>query len=185
MVKRDRPDSAAVEEDCCRPTTAAKAGSCDPKVEAFERWLGRHDVCWRKDLFRISSAADSAVAAGWGLLAKRRIEPGQELFRIPRRACLGATSDGANDGDAEQFTDSQQKLAEIILDELHLGESSSWRPMLDMISAAPCPWVWPEKARAFLDGTELAAVLHLKMQRLAAELATTATSISPVKYYEA
>lgn len=185
MVKRDRPDSAA-EEDACRPTAAPKAaGSRDPKIEAFERWLSRHDVSWRQDLFKISSAADSAVAAGWGLLAKCPIEPGQELFRIPRRACLGATSNGANDGDAEQFTDSQQKLAELILEELDLGESSSWRPMLDMISAAPCPWVWPEKARPFLDGTELAAVLHLKMQRLAAELATTAKSISSMKYYEA
>ena len=184
MVKRDRADSQD-DVDICRPSSVPKAGGGDQTVAAFESWLSTHGVSWRADLFGICSASDSAVAAGWGLLAKVPIKPGQELFRVPRRACLGATCDGADDGDDVQFMDSQQKLATTVLQEIALGKKSTWRPMLDMISAAPCPWAWPEEARAFLDGTELAAVVRVKMQRLSEELATIAESANPTSYREA
>jgi hypothetical protein len=189
MVKRDRPESAN-SEGTCRPSSVPKAGSIgctrDPTVAAFERWLRVHGVWWRDDLFGICSAAESAaVAAGWGLLAKAPVQPGQELFRVPRRACLGATCDEADGGDDVQFTDSQQKLATKILDEKALGQNSAWSPMLDMISTAPCPWVWPQPVQEFLDGTELAAVLQLKMQRLLVEAAVSAESVASAEYREA
>ena len=46
---------------------------------------------------------------------------------------------------------------------------SRWRPFLRTLKPAPCPWTWNAKDRALLQGTELEAVVQLKVARLDAE----------------
>ena len=46
---------------------------------------------------------------------------------------------------------------------------SRWRPFLRTLRPAPCPWTWNAKDRALLQGTELEAVVQLKVARLDAE----------------
>ena len=91
------------------------------------------------------------------LLRARRYE-GEKLFTISRAACLGATAASA---DAECVReDSQCNLAMLVLQERAKGEASTWAPLLKMLTPAACPWVWPQHARSFLQGTELEPVLE-------------------------
>ena len=136
------------------------------KVLAYESWMRSRGVTWNDAV----STTDIGVVAGYGCVASRTIKKGVEIFRVPRNACLGATSQVADTGD-EVTTDSQLHLANLVLDERAKGEASEWAPMLNMLEYnAPCPWLWPEAQRqAYLKGTELEPVVRLKLERLEQE----------------
>ena len=131
-----------------------------------------HGVEWAETVLRMASDDEGcSVAAGFGCVATAKINAGDELFCIPFAACFGASCEEA-DGGAAAEEDSQKEMARLYLQERAKGRHSSWAPLLSVQSSAPCPWVWPANARAWLQGTELADVVALKLQRLEAERVT-------------
>ena len=152
--------------------TTPIAGSVRPPagtLDSFASWMRAHGVEWAETVLRmVSDDEGCSVAAGFGCVATAKINAGDELFCIPFAACFGASCEEA-DGGAAAEEDSQKEMARLYLQERAKGRHSSWAPLLSVQSSAPCPWVWPANARAWLQGTELADVVALKLQRLEAE----------------
>ena len=133
-------------------------------IERFAAWMTEHGA-FMHDAVSVSTE----VVAGIGCLATRSIKRGSVLFRIPRASCLGASADAAVDDEAPG--DTQQQVAQEVLREADAGAASPWRPLLRLISPAPCPFIWPAAAKRFLDGTELEEVVRRKRKRLRSERA--------------
>lgn len=109
--------------------------------------------------------------AGYGCVALQPLRRGEELFRVPRAACLGATSAGA-DADVTDG-DCQRRLALALLE-----ATADWAPFLAMLTPARCPWVWSESERRQLDGTELEPVVEAKLRALAEEHASLPQAVA-------
>ena len=149
----------------------ANASASRPESDherAYATWLRSKGVWWHEAAIATSR---ENVAAGWGVVAISNIRKGDVLFSIPRDACFGARTKKAVAGPAER--DSQARLAAHFIRETAKGDASDWAPLLRMLTRAPCPWVWPTDADEYLDGTELAPVLKMKHNRLAAERAAS------------
>ncbi|MEM6713377.1 MAG: SET domain-containing protein, partial [Pseudomonadota bacterium] len=102
-------------------------------------------------------ATNKGVIAGYGCVAVREIATGEILFSIPQCACLGAHT-GQPDGDC------QGRIARQVL-----RRDPEWLPLLNALTPASCPWLWPQDARKYLQGTELEDVVKMKLQRLSSE----------------
>lgn len=111
-------------------------------------------IKWARDALM---ATNKGVIAGYGCVAMREIVTGEKLFSIPRCACLGAHT-GQPDGDC------QWRIARQVL-----RRDPEWLPLLNTLTPASCPWLWPQGARTYLQGTELEDVVRTKLQRLSTE----------------
>ena len=98
--------------------------------------------------------------AGFGLVATKPLTKGEVLFVAPRSACLVSRRDRG---------DTQRRAATKLIKEARKKSRSRWRPFLRTLKPAPCPWTWNAKDRSLLQGTELEAVVQLKVARLDAE----------------
>ena len=98
--------------------------------------------------------------AGFGLVATKPLTKGEVLFVAPRSACLVSRRDRG---------DTQRRAATKLIKEARKKSRSRWRPFLRTLKPAPCPWTWSASDRALLQGTELEAVVQLKVARLDAE----------------
>ena len=98
--------------------------------------------------------------AGFGLIATKPLTKGEVLFVTPKSACLVSRKDRG---------DTQRRAATKLIKEARKKSRSRWRPFLRTLKPAPCPWTWNAKDRALLQGTELEAVVQLKVARLDAE----------------
>ena len=148
---------------------ASSSSDATTREHAYATWLRARGVWWKEDALETSQ---HGVVAGWGVVATQPIDAGELLFKVPQRACFGARSERAKDAPPPE--DTQEHLATLILREKKKGSSSVWAPMLEMLTHAPTPWVWPDGAAQFLAGTELEAVLAMKRRRLAAERSASA-----------
>jgi hypothetical protein len=151
--------------------------SADPTglapASEYTRWLKSRGVVWSE---RRVQTTREGVVAGWGCVATAAIKRGEELFRVPRPACLGAVAADADADVVDNEKDSQQRMA------LVLGEaatSDDWAPFVRKLTPAPCPWLYSEDMqRRLFAGTELEAVLAMKRKALAAEHAALSPSLA-------
>ena len=148
------------------------------EIGSYEAWLLERGVRW--DRAQVETTTEGVVA-GWGCVARKPIPKGARLFRVPRQACLGARSRNP-DADPDDV-DSQLRLAMLILEEQRQEAASQWAPLLSVLTSAPCPWLWPQEAQRYLDGTELEPVLRQKLARLKAECAHAGLSPSQLDTY--
>ena len=149
------------------PRDVDRSSALKMSIVRYEDWLRSRGVTWNESAVRTTA---EGVVAGVGCVATRKIRRGEELFRVPRNACLGASSNADVDS-SPACVDSQQALATLVINEQAKGENSEWFPLLEQLSTASCPWVWPRAARTFLKGTELEAVVQAKRKRLSTECA--------------
>lgn len=127
-------------------------------------WLKSRGVVWSE---RRVLTTTEGVVAGWGCVATAPIKRGEELFRVPRAACLGAVAADADADTVDNEKDSQQRMA-LILGEAAV--SDDWAPFVRKLTPAPCPWLYSDATqRRLYAGTELEAVLAMKRKALAAE----------------
>jgi len=147
---------------------AAGADQTDPE---FSRWLKARGVIWSE---RRVATTNKGVVAGYGCVATVPIKRGEELFRVPRAACLGAVADEADAGVVDNEKDSQSRMALVLAE-----ASEDWAPFVKKLTPAPCPWLWPAATQQRLfAGTELAPVLAMKREVLAAEYAALPPAVT-------
>ncbi|EOD34398.1 hypothetical protein EMIHUDRAFT_449359, partial [Emiliania huxleyi CCMP1516] len=151
-----------------RPPPSTEAAGGDPLAATLARWLKSRGVVWSSA--RVATTREGVVA-GYGCVALQPLRRGEELFRVPRAACLGATSAGA-DADVTDG-DCQRRLALALLE-----ATADWAPFLAMLTPARCPWVWSESERRLLDGTELEPVVEAKLRALAEEHASLPQAVA-------
>ena len=130
---------------------------------AYDSWLATHGVYCHEAIV----TTRTGVVSGFGCVATRKLRRGEVLFRVPRGACFGPDPGAAID--AEAPGDTQQRFAARLIEETRKGAASEWAPLLSVLTPAPCPWIWPEAALRFLDGTELQEVLKRKQKRMRLE----------------
>lgn len=160
-----------------RDTSTTDAGKHGGEYE-YAAWLRSRGVSWNEDALTTTTAG---VVAGWGVVATEALSAGDVLFSIPREACFGARAANADAPPLE--ADTQEYLATLLLRERKKGTTSSWAPLVAMLTETSCPFAWPEAAQRYLDGTELAPVLVVKRQKLATERAG-ASALQRVKARE-
>ena len=151
-----------------RPPPSTEAAGGDPLAATLARWLKSRGVVWSSA--RVATTREGVVA-GYGCVALQPLRRGEELFRVPRAACLGATSAGA-DADGTDG-DCPRRLALALLE-----ATADWAPFLAMLTPARCPWVWSESERRLLDGTELEPVVEAHLRPLGAEHASRPQAVA-------
>lgn len=133
-------------------------------IQDFKDWLRDESCWWDCNLVELRYSPDK----GWGLHSKLAIPEGQTLFKAPRSACYGAQRSEDNEPE-KPHGDSQMTLAASLLHH-YCGDAGKWRRKLAMLpESVACPWTWSREMQQLLDGTELAAVLRVKTERLSAE----------------
>jgi len=162
-------------------------------IRALETWMRERGVQWKDSAVALSRDS-SKVIHGLGVIATRDLVPGEELFRIPRRACFGATlgghdskntistGGGSDDQDEDEDelepeeVDCQKDLALKLLEELDLGDESEWAPL---VKSLPCvasfgevPFLFSASALECLSSTELHLPVQRKLERLDEEYAS-------------
>lgn len=148
------------------------------RFKVYEAWLRARDVTWSPLL----QTTDVGVIAGTGVLALNFIASGTVICRIPKAACFGAPANSHVD-DEPSDGDSQKRLAELYLKEKALGDESEWKPFLDILQPAQCPYLWSSTAQSWLLGTDLSPVLSSKTARLNSEHNSLVNTLpSPVPY---
>mmetsp|Transcript_8862 Transcript_8862/g.13586 ORF Transcript_8862/g.13586 Transcript_8862/m.13586 type:complete len:449 (-) Transcript_8862:2217-3563(-) len=115
---------------------------------AMLKWFIRKG-CWKNKKVLITK---HKVVAGIGALAKKRINAGELLFRIPRRACLLSSDKGDTQKECVKKIEQNEKRS------MHI---------INSLSFADCAFVWPRMERkVLLKGTELEDVVESKIKRL-------------------
>ena len=161
-----------------------KPAGCINKEQIARRyavWLEARGAWWAKEAVRM----EYTEATGWGVVALCGSGQGTVLFRVPRSACFGVQDCAVGTlSDEETTQDSQARLACLHMAERAKGAASMWAPRLDMFDSDPAanPFTWPAEQQAWLDGTDLEAVLCVKRARLEQELANAECTLKSAEY---
>ena len=153
-----------------RLAPSAKRRASTPSSDAYSTWLRSRGVWWPKDAIATTS---EGVVAGVGCVATSNLKKNTVICRVPRAACLGhRTAESDLNGaaaDADERPIEGDSHCGLALELLNREKNEAFAPLLDILTPAACPWVWPAEAARWLDGTELEPVLKRKNRRLELE----------------
>ncbi|POR35885.1 Ribosomal lysine N-methyltransferase 4, partial [Tolypocladium paradoxum] len=145
---------------------------CNMAAPSFNDRTGRF-LQWFKNLPGATLSDSIEIAdlrcrnAGRGMVATRDIAADATLFTIPRRAIINVHTsqlrqqlphlfESQGDGDDEQGLDSWSALILILMYEHLEGESSAWKPYLDILPETfDTPMFWSDEELSNLQGSAL------------------------------
>lgn len=125
-------------------------GAADARLKDFERWLVKMSVTWNREGIEFVTQNN-----GFGVVAKRNVDVGETLARVPNDACLTAR----NCCVAEEISNRRLRgglaLSLAIAAERARGKASAWYEYLNVMELPDVPVRWNQKELGELEGTTI------------------------------
>uniref|UniRef100_A0A6U9PAY5 SET domain-containing protein n=1 Tax=Picocystis salinarum TaxID=88271 RepID=A0A6U9PAY5_9CHLO len=122
----------------------------DARLKEFERWLVKMGVTWNREGIEFVTQND-----GFGVVAKRNVDVGETLARVPNDACLTARNCCVAEEICNRKLRGGLALSLAIAAERARGKASPWYEYLNVMELPDVPLRWNQKELEELEGTTI------------------------------
>lgn len=122
----------------------------DARLKDFERWLVKMGVTWNREGIEFVTQNN-----GFGVVAKRNVDVGETLARVPNDACLTARNCCVAEEICSRKLRGGLALSLAIAAERARGKASPWYEYLSVMELPDVPLRWNPKELEELEGTTI------------------------------
>lgn len=133
-----------------REASNGRHGGEGTRLNDFERWLEKMGVTWNREGIEFVTRTN-----GFGVVAKRDVDAGETLARVPMDACLTAKNCCVAEQIARRKLGGGLALSVAIAAERARGKASKWHEYLNAMEMPDVPLRWKPEELEELTGTTI------------------------------